>query len=182
MWNKDSHKYRTECLLVGLFLATLISIRYFHDQCGRRGWILLVRGGLPFWMEGLALILGPGFAVEGKVQFSVIGKALAPVPLPKLSLKGVPETRYNESYARGKLISILLVLDRAAPVLLIMNYYFSFHVQGDHRSFEVHSGASRDDFALQGISFVKYVRVGFVILGFLSSRLRANPFQGSQRG
>ena len=68
-------------------------------------------------MEGLALILGPGFAVEGneklssrlvggryrappflfffffscrKVQFSVIGKALAPVPLPKLSLKGVP--------------------------------------------------------------------------------------------
>lgn len=42
----------------------------------------------------------------------------------------------------------------------IMNYYFPFHVQGDHRSFKVHSDASRDDFAPQGISFVKYVRVG----------------------
>lgn len=35
MWSKDSHKDRTECLLLGLFLATLISIRYFHDHCGR---------------------------------------------------------------------------------------------------------------------------------------------------
>lgn len=56
------------------------------------------------------------------MQLSVIGKALAPVPLPKLSLKAKEslkkETRYNESYARGKLISILLVPDRVAPVLL----------------------------------------------------------------
>ena len=35
MWSKDSHKDRTECLLLGKFLATLISIRYFHDHCGR---------------------------------------------------------------------------------------------------------------------------------------------------
>lgn len=48
-------------LRIKLSCVTDLGLLYCLYQ---RGWILLVRGGLPFWMEGIALILGPGLLLR----------------------------------------------------------------------------------------------------------------------